>query len=229
MDKTIFTSLSEYAVEFIQKHNLPDIIVKAVGFINLNTSENTMTVVSEDVGNIRDIVQSGNIDEIRESRLAWQTLCVVIYDRAKQLIENVDHSQDFVEFVNKLEESNQKNLEFMPENSRGTSLYKDVLGVLEIVEKIANFVAKAMLLQLTFLYLSGGIVLYSFPESPESGCFLKSLRNNKILFKCLHIEHISDTRLFRFSHDHSKWGLVDDTGKIIASDRYRSISFRSCE
>lgn len=215
--------ISKYAAELIQKHNLPETVAESIGLLNQEILENTMTITSEDASKVKEILQSNNIEEIKKFELAWKTLCVVLYDKAKQLIENATQFKAFNEFSEEIEKANFKNLEFVPKDSRELPLCDDVLQVFKAVKNIRDFFAKAKMLLVNFTYLSGGIVLCEFSDE----YVLKDLKDNKVLFQCPYMEYIGDTRLFRFSHDGEVWGLVDDMGRIVAPEEYWSISFWS--
>jgi len=215
--------ISIYAAELIQKHNLPEVVAELIGLINLEMSEDTMTITSEDAYKIKEILQSNNIEEIKSSELAWKTLCVILYDKAKQLIENAIQFKAFADFSEELEKASYINLEFVPEDSRELPICNDVLWAFKAVKNIRDFFAKSRMLQMDFVYLSGGIVLCEFSDE----YVLKDLKDNRVLFQCPHIEHMKNTRLFKFSHDEQIWGLVDDTGRIVAPEEYWSLCFWS--
>ena len=200
---------------------MPEAVIEAVGLFNTDTSENDMVIASEEACGIKEVLEEGGIDVIRNNELAWKTLCVILYDKTQYLIEEVTNSADFIEFFKECTNNNYLELEFVPEDSRNSPFYNEVLRNMQIMKRISTFLAKANVLGLKYKYVAGGTVL--LPSSDE--WIIKDLKDERVLFQCKYIIHIDNSRLFKFSHDHNLWGLVDDLGRIVAKEVFQGFMY----
>lgn len=224
--------ISEIEVEFIQKHNLPAEVGEILGLAALKLSENMMYIASEQAGTVLKLLKSGTPEEISNCDLAWQAECVLLYSKIKEVLNFSTDENKIVELYKELTESKMlkktdkvpaNDLVFVPEENRDLPICNDVKEILTVLSKLAGFIAKSRMFGVKFMYLSGGIVFWSI----NNEYFLQDFFKGEQEHLCYpYIEHIGNTRLFQYSQDHIHWGLIDDTGRVLAPEVLRYVSLR---
>lgn len=217
--------------EFIQKHNLTMEVGEVIDLVENNLSKSQMCEISQNIRNAVNILKSGTDEKVSNCDIAWQAKCAIIYSKTKRVLDNSTNVKDitalYKEWTEKGIIANKPEvhsvvLQFVPEKIRNLPICKDVIQILAALSKLATTFAKAELLGVEYWYFSGGIVLFH-----NTDFLLKDFQKGKMLFHCPYMKHISGTRLFQFSKDQLRWGLIDDTGRVLAPDVFEDICFRS--